>query len=212
VTVYEHVMVGTNLALASGLHHRFGWRLVVLAGVAAALPDWDGLSILLGSSAYAKAHRVWGHNLLVASLLGALAGTLDYVWDFSGRLLRLADRFGGPARPPKDTVRPEATAGAGLAWVLTGAVASLSHLPADMVYAKHPALAVWPIPLLWPFSERGWAYPIVPWGDIGATLIFITEMFALYRWPRQAQRIAGAALAALFGYVAIWWWTGAGAQ
>jgi hypothetical protein len=210
MTVYEHVMIGTNLVLAGGLHHRFGWRVVLVGGLAAALPDWDGLSILLGSTAYARAHRVWGHNLLVASLLGALVGAVDYATDCSGRLLRWADRFGSrsagqssPGPLPRSYV-------ALLAWILTGTVATLSHLPADMIYAKHPTLAVWPLPLLWPFSDRAWAYPIVPWGDIGATLIFIAEMFALYRWPRRAQAIACLAMIALLVYVAIWWWTGAG--
>jgi len=58
VTVYEHMMVGASLALGAGLHYKHGWRIVGLAAVAAALPDWDGLSFLFGSQAYAKAHRV----------------------------------------------------------------------------------------------------------------------------------------------------------
>jgi len=52
------MMVGASLALGAGLHYKHGWRIVGLAAVAAALPDWDGLSFLFGSQAYAKAHRV----------------------------------------------------------------------------------------------------------------------------------------------------------
>jgi membrane-bound metal-dependent hydrolase YbcI (DUF457 family) len=88
-----------------------------------------------------------------------------------------------------------------LLWMLVGAVAALSHLPADLVYSGGPGQNVWGVQLLWPFSERSWAIPLIPWGDLGATLIFIGEMFALYRWPRHAQVIALIALLAVAGYI-----------
>src|SRR5919201_1944561 len=90
MTVYDHAMAGLSLALAAGLHRRYGWSIAVLAGVAAALPDWHGLSILFGPGAYAHVHRVWGHNLLAASVLGGLAGGLTYAADLPRRLRRLA--------------------------------------------------------------------------------------------------------------------------
>jgi len=70
-------MVGVSLAMATGLHGRFGWPITAFAAVAAALPDWDSLSILFGAQAYARAHRVWGHNLLVAVLSGSAAGIIE---------------------------------------------------------------------------------------------------------------------------------------
>jgi hypothetical protein len=47
---------------------------------------------------------------------------------------------------------------------------------------------------LWPFSDRAWVYPIVSYGDLGTTAIFLIEMFVLYRWQARAQLIACASL------------------
>ena len=44
---------------------------------------------------------------------------------------------------------------------------------------------------------------MVAWGDLGATLIFVVEMFALYRWPGRARPIAWLALIAVGAYVAV---------
>lgn len=45
MTTFEHAMLGANGVVASGLHDRFGWRLVALAAIAAIVPDWDGLTV-----------------------------------------------------------------------------------------------------------------------------------------------------------------------
>ncbi len=84
MTIFEHPMVGINAALAFGLHRRGGWRLVALAGLCAALPDWDGLPLLLGNSWYAEGHRVWGHNLLVGAATAAILATVLYRFDLLG--------------------------------------------------------------------------------------------------------------------------------
>jgi hypothetical protein len=62
---------------------------------------------------------------------------------------------------------------------------------------------VWEVPLLWPFSTRGFAYPAVPWGDPGTTLVFVAGMFATARWRSQSQRIAAITLALVAAYIAI---------
>ena len=90
--------------------------------------------------------------------------------------------------------------GAGCA---AGAGASLSHLAADLVYSSHPRMQDWPLRLLWPFSPRDFAFPVVHWGDVGATIIFVVEMFALVRWPTRAQPIACLSLAGVCLYLAI---------
>src|SRR5262249_3647124 len=89
------------------------------------------------------------------------------------------------------------------AWLLLGLMAGYSHLVADYFYSGHPTLQAWGLPLLWPFSDRAWARPTVAWGDLGATLIFIVEMFALYRWPGRARLTAWLALTAVVAYVAV---------
>jgi hypothetical protein len=206
LTVYEHVMVGMNLALGAGLHRRYGWRLAAVAGFAAALPDWDGLSILFGAVAYAQAHRVWGHNLLVASLTSGLAGGLAYWLNRAGGLDWIGKRVlpGRAASAARSGALPPAPGTLAL-WVGTGVVAGLSHLLADFFYSGHGDSQSWPLYLFWPFSMRGWCYPILPWGDLGATVLFVVEMFLLYRWPSRAQIIAWASLAAVVCYVAVRW-------
>jgi membrane-bound metal-dependent hydrolase YbcI (DUF457 family) len=206
LTAYEHVMVGVNLALGAGLHRRYGWRLAALAGLAAALPDWDGLSILFGPAAYAEAHRVWGHNLLAASLLAALVGGGAYALNRAGCLTWIGNRLlpGRAAVAERQGSHPPAPGTLAL-WIGTGVVAGLSHLLADFFYSGHGNSESWPLQLFWPFSTRGWCFPILPWGDLGATILFIVEMFLLYRWPYRARIIAWGSLAAVVCYVGVRW-------
>jgi membrane-bound metal-dependent hydrolase YbcI (DUF457 family) len=206
VTTFEHAMCGATLALAVGCLRKHGWALIVVAGVAAALPDWDGLSLALGAETFDRAHRVWGHNLLVATTTGAVVGGLGYLCYLSTRVrratIKVLPRAGvSEASPPFSAI--------GLAtWIVVGVVASLSHLPADMIYTGSRELRSWPVPLLWPFSEQRWDWPLVPWGDLITTVIFIAEMFALYRWSRKAQLIAVLTLLAVHGYIGFRWLTG----
>ena len=46
-------MLGVDGALAVGLHRRYGWQIVAWSGCAAVLPDWDGLTLLLGARCHA---------------------------------------------------------------------------------------------------------------------------------------------------------------
>jgi hypothetical protein len=59
------------------------------------------------------------------------------------------------------------------------------------------------VPLLWPFSSAICAYPLVPWGDIGATLIFVAAMFAMLRWPARIRAIAAGSLIAVVAYMVV---------
>lgn len=213
MTLYEHTLLGISLALAGGFQRRHGWPLVALAGAAAALPDWDGLTLALGAEAYSRAHRVWGHNLLTAALGGALCGGLGYLCHLSARVRRSTRSFltrldvrglDEPAGPPQFS-GPELAA-----WVVVGTLAALSHLPADAIYSTGADAPAWPVEVFWPFSRQGWAVPVVPWGDLGITLIFTAELFALYRWPARAHVIAVLTLVTVLGYLAVRWVSGSG--
>jgi membrane-bound metal-dependent hydrolase YbcI (DUF457 family) len=200
-------MLGGSLALASGLHRHYGWGIVALAGVAAALPDLDGLSIAFGSRAYADAHRVWGHNFVVAGGMGAAAGVCEHKF---GVLEGLCRSVTLQKNPQTSSDRPAGTAaGTGTAslaiYAVTGILAAFSHLASDLVYSYGNGGRPWPLPLLWPFSRRSWAIPIVQWGDLGATLLFVAEMFALYRWPSRATGIAWLTLTLVAAYVGARW-------
>jgi membrane-bound metal-dependent hydrolase YbcI (DUF457 family) len=198
MTTYEHAMLGLTLALAVGAQRRHGWALPATAAVAAALPDWDVVSLFFGADAYRTIHRTWGHNLLCAGLLGALTGGLGYCCYLSVRLRRRLHQFlvrddvktNGSALPYKTLDL--------LVWVMLCIMAGLFHLLADLLYP-------WPIPLLWPFDERRWVFPILPWADMPPILLLLGEMFTLYYHPRYAQLIAWLTLFILTGYVAVRW-------
>lgn len=206
MTVFEHAMLGASLGLAAGMQRRYGWRVIGMAAVAGALPDWDGLSILFGPEAYARAHRVWGHNLLTAGVGGLLVAWLEFRFGVLTRLAQTIARRIPGLKLPAGALTPPAkgcSATALAAWLTLGLAAGYSHLVADYFYSGHPSMHTWGLPILWPFSDRAWARPTVPWGDLGATLIFIVEMFALYRRPARGQTTAWLGLIAVAAYVAI---------
>ena len=204
MTIYEHTMVGINGALAAGLQRRHGWQIIALAGVAAILPDCDGLTILLGFHYYAEAHRLWAHNLVVTGLLAAIASAVAYRLDAFTRIQGwLAERWelfsirGAPAE------RPTRGAGELCLWLAVGVLAAYSHLAMDIMFSAGKNLGIWGVALFWPFSNDSYAYPLVPWGDIGATVIFAAAMFAMVRWPKRIRAIAAGSLLAVAAYMVV---------
>jgi membrane-bound metal-dependent hydrolase YbcI (DUF457 family) len=196
-------MLGVTGTLAIGLHRRYGWKIVAAAGAVAVLPDWDGLSILFGAAAFDKVHRAWGHNLLVAGLSGAtvMACVSCLPWATRGRKspempVRASDPAGSQRRTPLRV-------GQVALWAALGAMASLSHLAADLTYSHHERFPDWGVRLLWPFSQQEFAWPMVPWGDVGTTLIFVTSMFAMARWPARLQSISQVTLALVVAYLVL---------
>jgi membrane-bound metal-dependent hydrolase YbcI (DUF457 family) len=249
MTIYEHAMIGINGSLALGLQRRHGWPLVAWAGVAAVLPDFDGLAILFGLQCYAEGHRLWGHNLLVAGLTAAIAAAAVYWTDALTRVQQwLGKRIKAFSFPNSLTETPKRSGlelarishhtgkmhnsvsggadipvcrkcrdfsgrqeclphrgercGLGL-WLVVGVVAAYSHLLADVAFSIGNGQPIWGVPLLWPFSDKAYAYPLLRWGDIGATLIFAASMFAMLRWPTRIQAIAVGSLIAVAGYIVV---------
>ena len=201
MTTLEHAMVGANLVLAGGLDRRFGWQLVAVAGVCAALPDWDGFTILWSVSLFDVAHRSWGHGLLPCLIVAAVFALLDYRFDFMTRLAQCFSRWIKTTIPAKQLERRRTfTLSGAVVWMTVAAVAALSHLLADMVVSGTATLSDWDVKLLWPFSDRGFVYPLVPWGDIGNMLILIAGMFAMLRWKNRIQSIAALTLLGVVGY------------
>ena len=212
MTTIEHAMLGINGALSVGLHRRWGWPIVALAGVAAVSPDWDGMFMLIPSQV--ENHRVWGHNVSACVLVGVLLGVTDYYFDVVTRCGR------GFTRLMRLTVPQEALATRGrfvpneLAfWILVVIVAALSHLPADMVVSGTGEDAVvsgteglpdWEVKMLWPFSDRGWVFPLIHWGNPGVTIVFMVGMFAMARWKSHAQAIASATLLLVVAYLIVY--------
>src|SRR5262249_22650860 len=158
-------------------------------------------------TAYSSVHRVWGHNLIAAVTAGVLVGSLGLLCHHSVRVRRqttlLLRKLGQPSTAQQ--ADPPFSAHALAVWLAVRVLACLSHLPADLIYSGSPPAPDWPVPLLWPFSGRGWSFPILAWGDLGPTVIFVGEMFALYRWRTHAQLVAWVTLLAVGGYLTTRW-------
>jgi len=200
MTTFEHAMLGVNGALASGLQHRFGWRVAALAGLAAITPDWDGLTILGGMRLFDQAHRAWGHSFAACVLMAVVLVALDIRFDLLGWGRRTLERLLGSKAKLIDP-RPEPNPLRCAVWFIVALLAMFSHLAADLVYSGAEGLSDWELKLLWPFSQQGFIHPLVRWGDIGVTLIFVTGMFAMLRWRRRVRWIACVTLGCALVYI-----------
>lgn len=203
MTTYEHAMLGITGVLAAGLNRRYGWPIVAIAAVAAVSPDWDGVTIVAGTAAFAASHRVWGHNVWACIATGILIGCLDYRCDavtrggrFLGRLLHLSM----PGEPPR--IRAAWSLGGLAVWIGVAVLAALSHLAADLVFSGSATLPDWQLQLWWPVSSAGYVFPLVSWGDAGVSIVFVAGMFAMWKWPGRLQAISAVTLAAVVVYVA----------
>ena len=193
-------MLGIDGVLAAGLHRRYGWKLPAIAGLAAISPDWDGLTLVLGAAAFDAGHRAWGHNLLVAVGLALILCAIDYRYD---PLTRLARRF-RKHRDQNDTrfePRRQFRVRELVLWLVVGTLAAMSHLAADLVDSGTETLGDWKLPLLWPFSDQKWVFPMVRWGDPWMTVIFAAGMLAMARRPHRLQLLAALSLAGVVAYI-----------
>jgi membrane-bound metal-dependent hydrolase YbcI (DUF457 family) len=204
MTTIEHALLGANLVLATGLEKKFGWQLVALSAVCAVVPDWDGLTILWSVSLFDVAHRAWGHNLLVCSLVALFIAAVDYRHDVVTRTARRLVQWMKFAVPEDRLAIRVIFSWSGLMlWFFVALIATWSHLVGDLVFSGTATLSDWGLKLLLPFSERVFVYPLISWGDVGVTIIFVLGMFAMLRWKNQTAWIARLTLIAAIGYIVL---------
>ena len=84
-------------------------------------------------------------------------------------------------------------------------LAAISHLLADTLVSGTATLPHWEVRWAWPFSDRGWVFALVPWGDPGMTIIFVAGTFAALRWKAQCGWIAQGTLACVACYMVGRW-------
>ncbi|MDR0871658.1 MAG: metal-dependent hydrolase [Planctomycetaceae bacterium] len=201
MTTIEHALLGADLVLATGLNRQFGWQLAALAGACAVLPDWDGLTILWSVPLFDTAHRAWGHGLLSSAVVAVFFALLDYRFDlmqrFAGFFVRLLRVQVSDALLQRR--QPLSFSGT-CVWVGAAISASYSHLLADIVVSGTATLADWDVKIFFPFSDKGIVYPLVPWGDVGNTIILLSGMFAMLRWNNRVQTIAIIILSLVIAY------------
>jgi len=216
MTTPEHTLVGIHLALASGRDRAWGWRAVALAGLMSNAPDWDGLTLLVDMGWFDRGHRVWGHNLAAIGLVSVVAAAVVSRWDVIGRAAtratRLLGRCGltppGAAADREPTRRQVGASGHDgplpfRAAFLTAAVAQAVHLPCDMVVSGGEGLAHWEVRPFWPFSTAGFVWPMIPWGDVGPTVILMGGSIVAAARGRSAATVSAATLALLVAYLLV---------
>jgi hypothetical protein len=207
MTSFEHAMLGINGVMAAGLHRKCGYQIVAMAAVAAVIPDWDGATILVSRWAFVEGHRVWGHNVLACLIMGIAIGWLDYRFDLATRVSRFLSTWMHVAFPAGSLqVRDTFTSGGLFLWISVAYLATMSHLVGDLVVSGTKSLPDWSVQLLWPFSDRGWVFPMVAWGDVGITLVFVGGMFAMLRWRARTQMIAVVTLVGVATYLGVRGW------
>ncbi|WP_254513196.1 metal-dependent hydrolase [Anatilimnocola floriformis] len=200
MTTPEHTLVGIHLALAAGCHRYWGWPAVAMAGIASNVPDWDGLPMLIDMQRFEAGHRVWGHNLL-AILFAAL------VLGWSQAQFRWIERIGDRVRryfsPASEAQASRPLLSTLLVFTLIAFVAQLVHLPCDMVVSGGEGLTDWLVRPFWPFSKAGYVFPLIPWGDVGPTVILMAGAIVLAKRPANTSLIALLTLFVLVAYLVV---------
>ena len=201
MTTPEHALVGIHFAIAVGAYERFGWTLITIAGIASILPDWDGIPMLIDMQRFESGHRVWGHNFISIFVISlAIAWTqAKFHWvELIGKKLA---RF-----LPSDAQPTESKTNSALVLFLFSFAVQTLHLPCDMIVSGGKGLSDWHTKPFWPWSDQGFVWPLIPWGDIGPTIILMLGAIVLAKSSKQGSRISTATLVCLMGYLLIRGW------
>ncbi|MCA9195145.1 MAG: metal-dependent hydrolase [Planctomycetales bacterium] len=203
MTSPEHTLVGIHAAFACGLHRSYGWPIVVLAAISSNIPDWDGLPMFFDMARFEVGHRVWGHNFLCIGISSVFFGLLQFRYRFIENSSRRIGKFlpQGASVHRETVVIP--------LYVLTAVcfVAQAIHLPCDIVVSGGNGLSDWLIKPFWPFSDQGFVLALIPWGDIGPTIIMMCGILLVARNPKRLTRISVITLAVLIIYLLVRGWT-----
>ncbi|MCC7336401.1 MAG: metal-dependent hydrolase [Pirellulaceae bacterium] len=203
MTTPEHSLVGIHAAIAVGAHQRFGWAFVALAGIASNLPDWDGLPMLFDMARFEHGHRVWGHNVTSIALSSLIVATLQYRFHLIETVATRLKNY-----LPKEVTIERARIGVPFIMLfLICAVVQTIHLPCDMVVSGGNGLSDWHIKPFWPISDVGYVFPLIPWGDIGPTIIMMCGVLLMVKYPKKLPLQSIVTLTILCCYLLIRGWT-----
>lgn len=201
MTTPEHTLVGLHMAFAIGVHRSYGWTAVAMAGLAANVPDWDGLPMLFDMQRFESGHRVWGHNLIAIFLSSLFLGWTQFRYSWIERVkcwfetkilsLKMQDQM-------RDATGPRVSA---MTFASIAMVSQWLHLPCDMVVSGGNGLTDWAVQPFWPFSNAGFVYPMIPWGDVGPTLILMAGIIIAAKRSKGVATISTLTLLSLSAYL-----------
>jgi len=177
MTSPEHTLVGVLGAFSVGLHSRFGWTAVVFVAVASNLPDLDGIPMLFDMERFEVWHRVLGHNVFSILLTSAFIAFLQHRFRW---IERISSRMGhllpsGSTVEPPDSVPNIQFANLFLMSICFQCV----HLVCDITVSGGSGLSNWLVKPFWPVNDAGFVVPLIPWGDIGPTIIMMLGVIAI---------------------------------
>jgi membrane-bound metal-dependent hydrolase YbcI (DUF457 family) len=199
MTTLEHTLVGIHVAIAFGVHQRFGWPAVALSGIVSNLPDWDGLPVLVNMATFEAGHRVWGHNVLWITISSLFVAWSQWRYRWLEKLANGTRRYF-----PQDVAVEHCRKAVPYCWLfLFCFVAQTIHLPCDMFVSGGGGLADWEIRPFWPFDNGGFVLALIPWGDIGPTIILMAGAIVLAKYSDRRSLHAGTTLATLGAYMII---------
>lgn len=201
--------MGIHFAFATGIHRFVGWRGVAMAGVASNLPDWDGLPMLFDMQRFESGHRVWGHGLLSIFVGALLIAFAQIRWDWIGCAANKLRSLASEAHSVPFTQSPEWQHGVigVVAFASIALYAQILHLPCDMVVSGGNGLSDWAIQPWWPFSNAAYVYPLIPWGDVGPTVILMVGVIILAKRNSHVSQTSWLTIVALCGYFIVRGWT-----
>jgi membrane-bound metal-dependent hydrolase YbcI (DUF457 family) len=154
---------------------------------------------MVDMSRFEIGHRVWGHNVLACALMALLLTVLFVNLDVWERVLGMHASLHKYSAPIKAMSKS-----AWAVWWLAMFVAALSQIPADIVVSGGKGLTDWPLKPFWPFSDYSVVYPMVPWGNVGVTVLFAIGMIAMAKQTRYLQTISLITLLAVTIYIVAW--------
>lgn len=201
MTTPEHTLVGIHVAIALGFHRRWGWKTVALAGLASNIPDWDGVPMLFDMQRFEDGHRVWGHNALAIVLTSLVVGWVQSRYSWIEKIEHWI-RFKVSAFEVRERGLDVTERQVGITTVFGIAIlAQMLHLPCDMVVSGADGLSDWPVRPFWPISNIGFVYPMIPWGDVGPTLILMAGVIMAAKCPFRLSTISSITLLVLWTYL-----------
>jgi membrane-bound metal-dependent hydrolase YbcI (DUF457 family) len=199
MTTLEHTLVGIHVAIACGMHQRFGWPAVALSGVVSNLPDWDGLPMLVNMAKFEAGHRVWGHNFLWITISSLFVAWSQWRFHWLEKLANGMHQY-----LPQDVMVENRRKVVPYFWLYVLCfTAQTVHLPCDMLVSGGAGLSDWEIRPFWPFDNRGFVLALLPWGDIGPTIILMAGAIVVAKYSGRRSLHAGMTLSALGVYMII---------
>jgi len=153
--------------------------------------------MLVDMARFEHGHRVWGHNLFWIALSSVLVAALQYRFHCIEAIATRLKRF----LPNDITLVQRKHATPLRVLFLVCVVVQTIHLPCDMVVSGGKGLSDWPIKPFWPISEVGYVFPLIPWGDVGPTLILMGGILVLAKSPRRLPLQSLLTLTALCVYL-----------